>query len=450
MVRSDIHSAPSDSPPPAAATRAARAGALAVVLAAAAFAVWSYAMPEVGPSFVGIDAPAAGHFRATFGLSWTVSPAAFRAGLGLILALGAAAYLALGAALAAGGRLPARAVGAVSVVLALVFALLVPPILSSDVYSYAGYARLALVHHLDPTVATQADLLRRGDPIAPLVRGAIASPYGPLWTIVSLAAAAPVVHASLWAQVAVFKLVASLGFLALAAGGSRLAERLAPGQGPVAFAALALNPFFLIEGPGNGHNDVVVAACVAWALVAVAERRWGRAFALVGAGGAIKFVPLLLAPWLAVRARREGAARGRPLFWVGAAALLLAPLALCYLPFWRGAATFAGLHQQWAAGRSSPAALAAWRTSAALVVLAAAYGVGVRWAARDLRGLVAGWVGISTLTLVLLAGSWFPWYWIWPFSTALVRWDRRGQAASLALFCVTAGFTVLYAAAVAP
>jgi hypothetical protein len=450
VVRSDILSSPSDSPPPAGATRAARAAALGVVLSALAFAAWSYTMPEIGASFVGIDAPAAGHFRATFGLSGTVAPATFRAGLGAILALAAAAYLALGAALAAGGRLPARAVGAAGALLALAFALFVPPILSSDVYSYVGYARLTLVHHLDPTLATQADLLRRGDPIAPFLRGTIASPYGPLWTVVSLAATAPVVHASLWAQVAALKLVAAAGVLALAVGGRRLAERLAPDGGPAAFAALALNPFFLIEGPGNGHNDVVLAACVVWALVAAADRRWWRAFALVGAGGAIKFVPLLLAPWLAARAGGDGAPRGRALsFWTGAAAMTLAPLVLSYLPFWRGTATLAGLHQQWATGRSV-GVVAAWRTAAALVALAAGYGIGLRWSARDLRGLVAGWVGISALTVVLLAESWFPWYWIWPFSTALVCWDRRGQAASLVLFCLTAGFTVLYAAAVPP
>lgn len=453
MVRSDIPSSPPDSPPPAGATRAAGAAAVAVGLSVLAFAVWSYAMPEIGASFVGIDAPAAAQFRRAFGLSRTVSPATFRAGLGAVLALCAAAYLALGAALAAGGRLPARAVGAASVLLALAFALFVPPILSADVYSYVGYARRALVHHLDPTLATHADLVRLGDPIAPLVRGIIPAPYGPLWIIVALAATAPVVHASLWAQVAALKLVAAAGFLALAAGGRRLAERLQPGWGPAAFAALALNPFLLIEGPGNGHNDIVLAAFVVWALVAAADRRWGRAFALVGAGAAIKFIPLLLAPWLAVRASRDGAprARERPVvFWASAAAMLLAPLVLGYLPFWHGAETFAGLHQRWIANRGAPGAPATWRTTAALVALGAAYGIGLRWSARDLRGVAAAWVGVSMLTFVLLAASWYPWYWIWPFSMALVRWDRRGQAVSLVLFCVVAGFTVLYAAAVPP
>jgi hypothetical protein len=428
------------------ATHAARGAALAIGLALIAFAVWAYAMPPIADSLVGIDSLAAAQFRGVFGVRWTTTEGTFRFGLATILALASASYLALLAALVAGGQLPPRTVGAASAAAALAFALFVPPILSADVYSYVGYARLALVHHLDPYLATQVDLLRRDDPIGPFLRGSISSPYGPLWTLISMATTAPLVRAPPWCQVVAMKLVAAAGVLALAAGGRRLADRLSPGQGSTAFAALALNPFFLIEGPGNGHNDVIVAACVAWAFVAVADRRWPRAFALVGCAGAIKFLPLLLAPWFVWRAWRDPAARGRgAVYWAGAVALVVAPLVIGYLPFWHGMATLAGLRQQWTVGRGVGGPIG---PMLGLVIgLIVAYGLASRWAARDLSGLVSAWTAISGLGLVALAGTWFPWYWIWPWSAALTRWDRRGRLAALFLFCLVAGFTVLYAAA---
>jgi len=411
-----------------------------------AFAIWTYAMPAIAESLVGIDSRAAAQYREVFAVRWTVTETVFRFGLATILALASAGYLGLFAALAAGGQLPARTVGAVSTVAALAFAIFVPPILSADVYSYVGYARLALVHHLDPYLATQVDLIQQGDSIGPFLKGAIASPYGPLWTLISIAATAPFVQTTPYCQIVAMKLVSAGGFLALAAGGRRLADRLWPGRGSTALAALALNPFFLIEGPGNGHNDLVVAACVAWALVATADRRWPRAFTLVGCAGAIKFVPFLLAPWLAWRAWRDPAARNRgTAAWAGAVALVLAPLVVGYLPFWRGAATLAGLHQQWAKGDGARGPLIV-----SLIGLVLAYGVASRRALGDLRGLVSAWSVISGLALVSLSATWFPWYWIWPWSAALTRWDRRGQLVALFLFCLVAGFTVLYASAAPP
>ncbi|HVV52273.1 MAG TPA: hypothetical protein VHO06_21570 [Polyangia bacterium] len=427
------------------ADRIAGAAALAIGASLVAFGVWSYLIPPVDVTAVGLDPPAGGQFRALLHLGWRLpSEQVFRQGLAVILGIAAAAYLALLGALDAGGRLSPRWTGAGAGALALAFAALVPPALSPDVYAYVGYARLAVVHHLNPYLATQNELVRLGDPTAPFLKWGIASPYGPLWTLVSLAVTAPLAGAALGVQVVAMKLVAAGGLLALAAAGRALAERIAPGRGPTAFAALALNPFFFIEGPGNGHNDLVMAAGALFALVAAADRRWWRAFLLVGCAGAIKFVPLLLGPWLVVRAARaRGASTPRTIaFLAGSGAVVLAPLVASYLPFWRGLATFGGLQQRWIDRGGAHGAVA---TAGAALGLAALTAGAALWSARDLGRLVFAWVVASAAALVLFAGAWFPWYWIWPWGAALVLWDRRGRTASILLYCLVVGLSLRYA-----
>ncbi len=425
--------------------RAARLAAGALGASLVAFAAWASRMPPGYRPHWQVNPLAAAQYRAILGVPHAVAAdGPFRAGLAAGLLAVAAAYLALNGALFAGGALRPRRVLAASAILATALALFAPPVLSPDVYAYLGYARLAVVHHLDPYVATQETLVRLGDPTAPFLKWPISSPYGPLWTVVTMIPTALLARAPLAVQVGALRLVVVGALLALSAGGRRLAERLSPGSGPATLAALALNPLFIIEAAMNGHNDVAMMACLVWALVAAADQRWTAAFVLIGCAGAIKFLPLLLAPWLAARrfSHSSVSVARRLLGLAGAVALVAAPVALAYLPFWRGLATFEGLRHRW--GGASGWLNGPWREAVALMSLYAL----VSWwvAARGLRGLVVGWTAISAPALLMLARPWFPWYWIWPWSTALVLRDRRGALLALALFCVAVALSLFYAA----
>src|SRR4249920_483913 len=80
-------------------------------------------------------------------------------------------------------RLGGRVVWGAIVVLLAVFACL-PPLLSHDVYSYVDYARLGVVHGLDPYV--HAPAAAPGDPAFAHVSWTEAtSAYGPLFTLAS-------------------------------------------------------------------------------------------------------------------------------------------------------------------------------------------------------------------------------------------------------------------------
>jgi hypothetical protein len=369
-----------------------------------------------------------------------LSASMFRTGMLAFLVSSSFAWLVLCAALlkfpAPRVRTAAWACGAV----AFAMAALCPPSLSNDVYLYVGYARLAAVHHLNPYVATQGTLVTLQDPTAPYVTWPISSPYGPLWTLLGMVPVALAPRASLWAQVVVMKLLAAGALVATAHGGRRLAERLAPGRGDAVFAALSLQPFGLIEGAGNGHNDLVVVAFALWALAAMAEERPRRALALIGLGAAVKFVPLILAPWVAGRAlKRHAGAR----FLVVALLLTVVPLVASYLPFWQGLDTLRGLERRWTLAQASSGAHR-WGLPLAA---AASYAALTAWVLRgDVSRSVVGWIGAAIGTILLLAGSWFPWYVTWPLAAAVTLPDRRGRLLTGLVFCFAAFLTFNYAA----
>src|SRR5204863_5851009 len=86
------------------------------------------------------------------------------------------------------------------------------------------------------------------------------SGYGPVWTLISMALWGCLGWASAFWQLFGIKLLAATALLAAALAGRAIAERLEPGRGNLALLAIGLNPLFVLEGPGNGHNDLLMFA----------------------------------------------------------------------------------------------------------------------------------------------------------------------------------------------
>ncbi len=411
---------------------------IASALTILAWTAWLYLVPATYACMWGVNPQGAAHFAAVFSVLG-IKPAAITADafrLGFRILLGAA-FLSYGGMLANGlaGRPPSkRFVAWVAAVVAAVLAVAGPPALSSDIYAYVGYARLQLFHHANPYETTQLALGALHDPTAPFLRWPISSPYGPLWTLISMGAVAVFPRTVIWGPVVLLKLINAAAVLWMAEVGRRLSEKVAPGRGPTVFAALALNPLFLMEGVVNGHNDVVMAALVLWALLAAAERRFTLSFLLLGLSVAVKFFPLLLAPWLLV-----GALRAAPTRRLAVAArstlLAVAPVLLCFAVFWRGPRTLAGLATRPALGYGMAGGHVARDLGAlALIYLAVSW-----WAVRgDDKRLVTGWALASLAVGAFASGISFPWYVTWPLGAALVRLDRGG----LALSAVVGGYGV--------
>ncbi len=364
------------------------------------------------------------------------------AAVGVVAVVLAAAAFALVLREAWRGSLPTRTVAWLAVAYHVVV-LLLPLLFSRDVYSYAYYGRIAATYHANPYVATPADF--PGDVLALYVGPKwVDTPavYGPLWTQVS----ALVVRAAddVASLIEVFRLLAvaaSLGTLAVIA---RAARRLAPGREAFALAAFGLNPVVLFQSVGSGHNDLWVALAVAGALALLAGGRPMWATAALTLGALVKApaaLPLLLL-LVAIGARAPRGRRVRALAPHVAVAAGLGLLAA--LPFLNTTDPSLGMlelatHEGWLApSRLFRRALDAASADALGVVVrvvfpamlvAAVVAIGRSLVRRETpptpiaQGAAWGW---SLLALMLLGPVLLPWYvtWALPLAWLLPRVPR--------------------------
>jgi alpha-1,6-mannosyltransferase len=341
--------------------------------------------------------------------------------------------------------------------------LLGPPLISQDVFGYLAFARMGVLHGLDPYTHVAFEIPT--DAIYPFVGWPFQhSPYGPLFTLSSYATAPLGLAGGLWALKAV-AVAASLTAVALTA---RAASAL--GHSPrTAAVFLGLNPVLLELAVGGAHNDTIVLAMLAGALLltAATPRGFGRGPAdtggvalaagdagirpqlragalILAAGVGIKVTAGVVLPFLVLAPARL---RERLRVASGAVLGLLAVAAIGLIGFGANALGFlsaVGEQQQLVAVHSVPAETARlvglsgtpdwWRhlfVVAFVAVLAFAL-----W--RTARGadwrVAAGW---TTLALLAATAWLLPWYAIWALPLAAVSGDRRLRAATL-LVCAYA------------
>jgi hypothetical protein len=332
------------------------------------------------------------------------------------------------------------------VVLLAIFAL-APVLLSHDVYSYVDYARLAVVHGLDPYVHPPA--AAPFDPAYSRVTWIdVPSAYGPLFTLATY----PLAWLPVWLAVAALKATAALSVAAIAV----LVARLAPARGvsPTAAAAfVALNPLVLIHVIGGAHNDGVAMLLAAAGVAAILGAREGGAGVAFAAAFAIKAPAGIAAPFALMsaargRSRRDGAAGGRAPasrpalgLLLGAAASALTIGAAAYAAFgwdWLNAIGLAGESQHRTSHMSVPITVARLTgldpTAVRVVAL-------VLYAALFIYLLIRTWQGADWLRnaawasfALLLATAWLlPWYLIWTLPLVALSRDRPLQLLTLAL-----------------
>ena len=353
----------------------------------------------------------------------------------LLLAAMLACYLVVLACARVGG-IPARAAIAAVVAAHLVF-LLAPPLFSADVFGYVDYARLAVLHGLDPYLHGAGDAAR--DPVVPFVRWRdIATPYGPLFTLLSVPLAWLSVPAALW----VCKALAAALSLGCAALVWRIAQRR--GEAPVpALLFVGLNPLLLAYGVGGGHNDFLLLALALGAILLVLERRDVGAGALGALAIGAKASAALLLPFLIL----APPAPRRPRRLLAGALVAGAALAAAALIAFGGEALgFVGQirgQQELVAAYSVPrrvaSALGLDGLPAGLrLAFAAAFAGSVAallwatWRERIDWIAAAGW---ATLALLLCTAWLVPWYVVWLLPLAALGRDPRLRAATL-LLCV--------------
>ena len=322
---------------------------------------------------------------------------------------------------------------------------LTPVLLSHDAFSYLDYARLGVVHGLDPYV--HAPDAAPADPaFADVTWTESTSAYGPLFTLLTY----PLAWLPVGLAVALLKAVAALSVLALAA----LVARLAAWRGldPLRAAAfLALNPLVLVHVVGGAHNDGLMMLAAMLAVAALLAGREASAGAAMLSAVAIKAAAAFLAPFALLGARQQMPTGRIQEIWTGnrpvgrllagAAGAMVVVGVAAYAGFgweWLRAFGLAGENQGRTSHLSLPITFArltgigvdpARLVALTLYGLAVAYLLAWTWRGGDwVRA--AAWAAFG----LLLATSWLlPWYLIWPLPLVAIARDRTLALLTLAL-----------------
>jgi hypothetical protein len=352
---------------------------------------------------------------------------AFSAGYGGLLVLVARSPL---------GRLWADARSArwaIALVVALELIVFAGPILlSTDVFSYIAYARMGVVHGINPYL--HGPIAIRGDVVYKYVGGDwrhTETAYGPLYTLLSYPLALLGFVGALWAM-KVGALLASAGTLALT---WRCARQR--GLNPVpALLAVGANPLYVIYGVGGAHNDLLMTLLMMTAVSLAFADRDTPAAAAVLAGALVKVTAVALLPFMLL-ARRSSAAI------LGALGTLVL-VAVVSLPAFglHGLDVVAALNRDAALVSTDsfateiahllgkPGVFPVDHDLLKLALLAIV--VHLLW--RTWRGY--DWVAASGWTLLAIAvtSTWLlAWYTLWSLPLAVVSRDRRLLYATLAV-----------------
>jgi hypothetical protein len=333
-----------------------------------------------------------------------------------------------------------------------------PVLFSTDVFSYIAYARMGMLHGLDPYL--HGPIRIEGDPIFKYVGEdwlKVATAYGPMYTLISYPLAALGLKGAVWGA-KVEALAASAGTLALTWRCAR-----ARGYDPaVALVAVGANPLYVLYGLGGAHNDVIMTffMMAAVALVVSEEnpsgsagptssaspgpssrgRLAGNRDALAGASvvaaGLVKATGAVLLPFMLLSRRKVST------MW-GAAAGLVLVAAVSFPVFGlHGLDVISALNRDAALVSTDsfpteiahllgkPGVFPADHTllKVALVAIVAH----LAW--RTWRGY--DWVSASGWTLLAIAvtSTWLlAWYTLWALPLAVVARDRRLLIATFAV-----------------
>ncbi len=312
-----------------------------------------------------------------------------------------------------------------------------PVLLSTDVFSYIAYARMGVVHGINPY--THGPLSIVNDPIfhdvgTDWVRTATA--YGPVYTLLSYPLALLGVAGALWAM----KLWATLASVATLMLVWRCARMR--GVDPMfALLAVALNPLYYIYGLGGAHNDLIMLAAMMFAvsltlMPKAGARREGEAAAVIVAGALVKATLGVLLPFMILSRRRMA-----PI--IGTLAALAAGAVVGYIAFGiHGIDIVAALNRDAALvstdsfateiahllGKPGVFPVDHDLLKAGLVVVF----VHLLW--RTWRGY--DWIAASgwTLLAISVTSTWLlAWYTLWPLPLAVISRDRRLLVATLVI-----------------
>jgi alpha-1,6-mannosyltransferase len=334
--------------------------------------------------------------------------------------------------------------------------LLMPPLFSRDVYSYAAQGEMVrrgvnpYLH--GPSVLEPSRFLQFVDPLWRQAR----APYGPAWERLS-GAIVQLAHHDVLAAIVGFRLAALLGVVLMAWGIPVLARSVGRDR-TTAFALAVLNPLVLLVLLGGAHNDALMLGLLVAGCALARDNRPLVGVVLCVLAAEIKIPALIGAAFIGWWWSDRAPAWRQRVPRVSAALLLAVGLLAAV-------GAVAGLGWRWLSGLSSPGVVVSWLDPATAIGLTLShlsdlfgYGhhsvafvqvcraVGLVLAAvvsavligrSDRIGPVRA-LGASLLLFAVLGPVVWPWYEAWGIVFLAVvaeRWTLRIVVALSAIAC---------------
>jgi alpha-1,6-mannosyltransferase len=352
-------------------------------------------------------------------------------GIGGLIAVFTLMLISYAVAMRVADQLSARVVVG-SIITLNALALLAPPLLSTDIFSYMAYGRMAALYGSNPYLHGPNTIL---DPLTPLVGtqwAATPTAYGPLFTALS-SLLAPLTIA---AGVIAYKSIAAASVVVIVVVVWH-AARLR-GLNPVKAAALVgLNPVIVVFGVGGGHNDLLMLAFLVTGVYVLLQQKERTSGALIVTATVVKFTAGLLLPFaFAASAARGDGSRRRLSLLTGVAVAGVLALVGGFALFGSGPLHLLGTVQkiQGTGGAQSVPGLIlnllglGSLNRAAGLVLDGAFAVWLVWLVRRVWTGKLDWIagaGWATFALLVTAGLLVPWYVGWLVPLAALSGDRR-------------------------
>jgi hypothetical protein len=319
---------------------------------------------------------------------------------------------------------------------------LMPPVVTGDLFHYALFGRMVSHYGLNPYI-TPANRLR-ADPLWPYASwNFLTTHYGPSFTYLS-ALVTWLSRGAVLGTAIGFKALAALMNLASCWLIRDISARWEQDDGLRAFTLYALNPVILFETAGMGHNEaIVVAFALTGIALAVRGHPWAALVALllsadvkpVTASVAFFFAAhfVFVAPDMRSRVRRAA----------GILAVGLTTLLVLWGRFWAGTTIFTTARAILAKGPELRLAAPAPGTSTVSLVLFCALVVGcAAYAARGSMSRVLDLSAAVGLVFLLWVFPWsLSWYALPPLALAIAA--PRSRANTLILLA-TLGYGLLF------
>ena len=225
--------------------------------------------------------------------------------------------------------------------------LIMPPLYATDIFYYGVAGEIAARFGANPYLHTPADFPNSA--LLPFNYWTdITSPYGPIWTSVSRAAAT----ISKWDPFVctlLLKMVGLAAVVATAFGIFHFGRKIHP-EGSwesLGVTLFTLNPFVWLTAVGDGHVDMVMGGFMVMAACLLARQRNIAAWCAISVATLVKYLTGPVLPlFLLARSRARFAAL------LCAAGVVLAVIA--WGPYWAGVSTLSSLLEEGSRGYSAP------------------------------------------------------------------------------------------------